>query len=155
MGNNTNRGSSALCTMDDASSFLVIRLGPKTSECEKNVTVVSTATGRDVTNCATTLHAFNEQNQIQPKDPKYMIKCRIFSKKFEGFRLRRPSGTSPIGPRINGFRLGTGRHVCGSSNPTAEVRGLRAGRWTWSSKLTKKWLMNCSFSATSDRWQAC
>ena len=33
--------------------------------------------------------------------------------------------------------------------------GPRAGRWTWSSKLTKKWLMNCTFSATSDRWQAC
>ena len=36
--------SSALCTMDDASSFLVIRLGPKTSECEKNVIVISTVT---------------------------------------------------------------------------------------------------------------
>ena len=46
--------------MDDASYFLVIRLGPKTSECEKNVTVVSTATGFDVTNCATTLHGFNK-----------------------------------------------------------------------------------------------
>ena len=52
--------SSALCTKDDASYFLVIRLGPKTSECEKNVTVVSTVTGCDVTNCATTLHAFNK-----------------------------------------------------------------------------------------------
>ena len=52
--------SSALCTMDDASYFLVIRLGPKTSECEKNVTVVSTVTGCDVTNCATTLHGFNK-----------------------------------------------------------------------------------------------
>ena len=46
--------------MDDASYFLVIRLGPKTSECEKNVTVVSTVTCCDVTNCATTLHGFNE-----------------------------------------------------------------------------------------------
>ena len=45
--------------MDDASYVLVIRLGPKTSECEKNVTVVSTVTGCDVTNCATTLHGFN------------------------------------------------------------------------------------------------
>ena len=44
----------------DARCFLVIRLGPKTSECEKNVTVVSTVTGRDVTNCATTLHGFNK-----------------------------------------------------------------------------------------------
>ena len=32
-------------------------LGP---ECEKNVTVVSTVTGCDVTNCATTLHGFNK-----------------------------------------------------------------------------------------------
>ena len=40
--------------------FFVIRLGPKTSECEKNVTVLSTVTGCDVTNCATTLHGFNE-----------------------------------------------------------------------------------------------
>ena len=49
---------SALCAVDDASYLLVIRL--KTSECEKNVTVVSTVTGCDVTNCATTLHGFNE-----------------------------------------------------------------------------------------------
>ena len=49
--------------MDDASCFLVIRLGPKTSECEKNVTVVSTVTGCDVTNCATTLHGFNKHVQ--------------------------------------------------------------------------------------------
>ena len=46
--------------MDDASYFLVIQLGPKTSECEKNVTVVSTVTGCDVTNSATTLHGFNK-----------------------------------------------------------------------------------------------
>ena len=46
--------------MDDASYFLVIRLGPKTSKCEKNVTVVSTVTGCDETNCATTLHGFNK-----------------------------------------------------------------------------------------------
>ena len=52
--------ASALCTMDDASYFLVIRLGPQTSECEKNVTVVSTVTSCDVTNCATTLHGFNK-----------------------------------------------------------------------------------------------
>ena len=51
--------------MDDASYFLVIRLGPKTSECEKNVTVVSAVTGCDATNCATTLHGFN--NQIHSK----------------------------------------------------------------------------------------
>ena len=41
---------SALCTMDDASYFPVIRLGPMTSKYEKNVTVVSTVTGFDVTN---------------------------------------------------------------------------------------------------------
>ena len=52
--------SSALCAMDDASYFLVIRRGPKTSECEKNVTVVSTVTGCDVTSCATTLLGFNK-----------------------------------------------------------------------------------------------
>ena len=38
----------------------MIRLGPKTSECEKNVIFVSTATSCDVTNCATTLHGFNK-----------------------------------------------------------------------------------------------
>ena len=42
-------GASALCTIDDASYFLVIRLGPKTSVCEKNVTVMSTVSGCDVT----------------------------------------------------------------------------------------------------------
>ena len=46
--------------MDDSSYFLVIRLGPKTSEYEKNVTAMSTVTGCDVTNCATTLHGFNK-----------------------------------------------------------------------------------------------
>ena len=46
--------------MDDVNYFLVIRQGPKTSECEKNVTVVSIVTGCDVTNCATTLHGFNK-----------------------------------------------------------------------------------------------
>ena len=52
--------SSALCTTDDASYFLVIRLGPKTSECEMNVIVKSTVTGCQVSNCATTLHVFNK-----------------------------------------------------------------------------------------------
>ena len=56
----TKRVQSALCTMDDASYFLVIRLGPKTDEFENNVTFVSTVTGCDVTNCATTLHGFNK-----------------------------------------------------------------------------------------------
>ena len=40
--------------------FSAIRLGPKTSECEKHVSVKSTATGCDVTNCATTLQGFNK-----------------------------------------------------------------------------------------------
>ena len=37
----------------------MIRPGPKTSECEKNVTVVSTVTGSDVTTRAT-IHGFNK-----------------------------------------------------------------------------------------------
>ena len=40
----------ALCTMDDASYFLVIR----------HVSVKSIVTDCDVTNCATTLHGFNK-----------------------------------------------------------------------------------------------
>ena len=43
------------------------------------------------------------------------------------FRLRRPSGTLPIGPRISGFRLNAGPHVCGSSHPIAEVGDLVLG----------------------------
>ena len=46
--------------MDDASCFLTIRLRPKTSVCEKHVSVKSTVTGCDVTNCATTLQGFNK-----------------------------------------------------------------------------------------------
>ena len=41
-------GASALCTVDDANCFHMIRLELKTSECEKNVTVVFTVTGCDV-----------------------------------------------------------------------------------------------------------
>ena len=52
--------TSALCTMDDASYCLVIRLGHKTSECEKNVSVMSTVTDCEVSNCATSLHSFNK-----------------------------------------------------------------------------------------------
>ena len=51
----------ALCAVDDASCFLVIRLGPKTSVYERHDSVKSTVTGCDVTNCATTLHGFNKQ----------------------------------------------------------------------------------------------
>ena len=50
----------ALCTVDDTCCFHDIRLGPKTSVCEKNVTVVSTVTGCDVTCCAKTLQGFNK-----------------------------------------------------------------------------------------------
>ena len=47
----SDRGAtSALCTMDDTSCFLVIRLGPKTSECEMNVSVKSTGTDCEVYN---------------------------------------------------------------------------------------------------------
>ena len=42
-------GASALCTVDDANCFHDIRLGPKTSVYDMSVTVVSTATGCDVT----------------------------------------------------------------------------------------------------------
>ena len=50
----------ALCTMDDASCFLDIRLGPKTSVYEKHVSVKSTVASCDVTYCATTLQGFNK-----------------------------------------------------------------------------------------------
>ena len=53
-------GACALCTVDDTCCFLTIRLGPKTSVYHKKVIVVSTASGCDVTNCATTLQGFNE-----------------------------------------------------------------------------------------------
>ena len=46
--------------MDDTCYFHVIRLGANTSVYEKNVTVVSTVSGCDVTNCATTLQGFNK-----------------------------------------------------------------------------------------------
>ena len=46
--------------MDDTCCFHDIRLGPKTSECEMNVSVKSTVTGRDVTYCAATLHGFEK-----------------------------------------------------------------------------------------------
>ena len=46
--------ASALCAVDDASYVLVIRLGPKMSVNDMNVSVKSTVTSCDVTNCATT-----------------------------------------------------------------------------------------------------
>ena len=48
----------ALCTVDDASCFLDIRL--KTSVYEKHVSVKSTVADCDVTNCATTLQGINK-----------------------------------------------------------------------------------------------
>ena len=46
--------------MDDANYFHMVRLELKTSVNDMNVTVVSTVTGCDVTNCATTLQGFNK-----------------------------------------------------------------------------------------------
>ena len=46
--------------MDDTCCFHDIRLGPKTSVYHVKVIVVSTASGCDVTNCATTLQGFNK-----------------------------------------------------------------------------------------------
>ena len=54
------------------------------------------------------------------------------------FRLGRLSGTLPIGPRINRFRLNTERHVCGSSNPIAEERG------------TSCWALDLEFEADKE-----
>ena len=48
VGSDAKRVQSALCTRMRI-VFYAIRLGPKTSECEKNVTVVSTVPGCDVT----------------------------------------------------------------------------------------------------------
>ena len=49
VGERRKTGASALCTMDDANCFHMIRLELKTSVYEMNVTVVSTVTGCDVT----------------------------------------------------------------------------------------------------------
>ena len=48
-GKRRKTGASALCTMDDANCFHMIRLELKTSVNDMNVTVVSTVTGCDVT----------------------------------------------------------------------------------------------------------
>ena len=53
-----------LCTVDVASCFLDIRLGPKTSVYRMKVIVVSTATDCDVTYCATTLQGFNKHASL-------------------------------------------------------------------------------------------
>ena len=64
--------------MDDANYFLLIRLGPKTSQCEKSVAVASTVTGCDVTNCATTLHGFNKHASSRREavsDSRGVLRC--------------------------------------------------------------------------------
>ena len=48
-GKRRKTGASALCTMDDANCFHMIRLELKTSVNEMNVSVKSTVTGCDVT----------------------------------------------------------------------------------------------------------
>ena len=48
-GKRRKTGASALCPMDDANCFHMIRLELKTSVNDMNVTVVSTVTGCDVT----------------------------------------------------------------------------------------------------------
>ena len=53
-------GVSALCTVDDASCFYMIRLELKTSVYEMNVTVVSTVTGCDVTTAQQHYMGFNK-----------------------------------------------------------------------------------------------
>ena len=65
----------------------MIRLGPRTSECEKNVTVVSTVTGCDVANSATTLHGFNKQKRAQ-KEEKVKSK-KVRSKEVKKQRRRK------------------------------------------------------------------
>ena len=89
--------------MDDASYFLVIRLGPKTSECEKNVIVMSTVTGCEVSNCATTLHGFNKhvRNLTEMRRHSLELPCwevgRIFTYfEHKSLQLLKCSCASPI-----------------------------------------------------------
>ena len=85
VGNNTNRVQVCCAQLDDASYFLVIRFGPKTSECEKKVTVVSTVTGCEVTNCATTLHGFNKHASLRREavsDSRCVLRCLENFQKF-------------------------------------------------------------------------
>ena len=57
-GKRRKTGANALCTMDDANCFHMVRLELKTSVNDMNVTVMSTVTGCD--HCATTLQGFNK-----------------------------------------------------------------------------------------------
>ena len=59
VGNHAKRVN-VRCVLWMMSCFIDIRLGPKTSECEKHVSVKSTVKSWDVTYCATTLQGFNK-----------------------------------------------------------------------------------------------
>ena len=61
----------ALCTVDDASCFLAIRLGPKTSVYEKHVSVKSTVAGCDVTNCAVPAERRRHPRPATRRTPRY------------------------------------------------------------------------------------
>ena len=54
--------TNSMCTKCNSTSFLVMRLGPKTSGCVMSVIVKSTVASCEVSECAATLHRFNEQN---------------------------------------------------------------------------------------------
>ena len=64
MGNHAKRVNVRCALWMMRAVFTCSNLGPKTSVCEKNVMVVSAATGCDVTYCATTLQGFNKQFSI-------------------------------------------------------------------------------------------
>ena len=66
MGNHAKRVNVRCALWNDASCFLDIRLGPKTSVHEKHVSVKSTVTSSDVTYCATTSQGVNMQTQEIP-----------------------------------------------------------------------------------------
>ena len=71
------------------------------------------------------------------------------------FRLRRPCGTLPIGPRINGFRLNAGDTFAVLQTRLPRLGGSRAGRWTVSSMLRKMQHVKCILRATSDGKPVC
>ena len=71
VGNDANRVQVRFALWMMRVVFSAIRLGPKTSECEKHVSVKSTVTGCDVTNCATTLQGFNMCRSFDSSNPPY------------------------------------------------------------------------------------
>ena len=73
----------ALCTVDDSCCFHDIRLGPKTSVCEKHVSVMSIVTSSDVTNYATTLQGFNKQKVKRKKKKNEILKIWKNQQRFE------------------------------------------------------------------------